>query len=236
MKTLDSFITKQDSINRINFLKAENLYSKCIELQPDSFVVYQELMDLYVYTENFTKAEQHYKTIRERFDSDSLLNLLSSSLASAYSTNKDYEKALVFYDKMLRQDTTDVYIHYQIGNIYEKMEKYRRAVEEYNKLLKRDPNYTQAYVQLGVLYYEKFKDYEKAKKYLTLANEKELSAYGSSASSVDVHYYLGMIAVKEDRKLDAILSYMELKNIYTYTSEDNQKKMKLYRAIQKMEE
>jgi tetratricopeptide (TPR) repeat protein len=236
MKTLDSFITKQDSINKVNFFKAENLYVKCIELQPDSFIVYQELMDLYVYTENFSKAEQHYKNIREKFDSDSLLNLLSSSLASAYSTSKDYEKALVFYDKMLKQDTTDAYIHYQIGNIYEKMEKYRRAVDEYNKLLRRDPNYTQAYVQLGVLYYEKFRDYGKAKKYLMLANEKEIGAYGSSSTSVDVHYYLGMIAVKEDRKLDAILSYMELKNIYTYTSEDNEKKVKLYRAIQKMEE
>ncbi len=213
MKTLDSFVTKQDSINRVNFLKAENLYSKCIELQPDSFAVYQELMDLYVYTESFAKAEQHYKNIRERFDSDSLLNLLSSSLASAYSTSKDYAKALMFYNKMLKQDSSDFYIYFQIGTIYEKMEKYKKAIEEYNKILKANPNYIQAYVQLGVIYYEKFKDYRRAKKFLTLANETELASSGASAYYVDVHYYLGMIAVKEGRKLDAILSYMELKNI-----------------------
>jgi tetratricopeptide (TPR) repeat protein len=236
MKVLDTFVAKQDSINHVNLEKAENLYTKCIELRPDSFDVYQELMDLYVFTENFTKAEQHYTIIRERFTSDSLLNLLSSSLASAYSTTKEYVRALEFYNKMLKHDTADVYIFFQIGNVYEKMGDYRKAAAEYDRIIKRDPNYTQAYVQLGVIYYEKFKDYKKAKKFLTVANEKELASTGSSAYYVDVHYYLGMIAVKEGKKLEAILSYMELKNIYTYSPEENDKKMKLYRAIQKMEE
>ncbi|MGH2576031.1 MAG: trypsin-like peptidase domain-containing protein, partial [Ignavibacteria bacterium] len=221
MKIVDTFLVKQDSINKVNFFKAENLYNKCILLQPDSFIVYQELMDLYVYTENFEKAEQHYKNIREKFQNDSLLNLLSSSLASAYSTSKDYKKALLFYDKMLKLDTNDVYIYFQVASIYEKMDNNKKAIREYEKLIKKDPNYTQAYIQLGAIYYEKLKDYEKAKKYLTLANEKELLSYGSSSYYVDIHYYLGMIAVKEDRKLDAIFSYMELKNIYTYIHEDN---------------
>ena len=35
--------------------------------------------------------------------------------------------------------------------------------------------------------------------------------------------------------MDAILSYLELKNIYTYTQEDNEKKLKLYKAIKNLD-
>lgn len=89
MKTLDTFIVKQDSIARLNFTKAETFYDKCLEIAPDSFNVYRDMMDLYVYCENFPKAENLYETIRNRFQSDSLLSLLSSSLASAYTTSKE---------------------------------------------------------------------------------------------------------------------------------------------------
>lgn len=235
MKVVDTFVVKQDSIAKINFTKAETFYNKCISLQPDSFNVYQELMDLYVYTENFTNAENLYVNIKEKFQEDSLLSLLSSSLASAYSTSKDYKKALQFYDKMITKDTSDVYIYFQRATIYEKMENYNKAIKEYETIIKREPAYTQAYVQLGSLYYEKFKDYSKAKKYLEMANEREFEAYGTSSYNVDIHYYLGMIAIREGRKIDALLSYMELKNIYTYTPEDNAKKLKLYKAIKKLD-
>jgi tetratricopeptide (TPR) repeat protein len=161
--------------------------------------------------------------------------LLSSSLASAYSTSKEYTKALQFYEKMLKKDTNDIYIYYQVANIYEQMGNYRKAINGYENVIRKDPDYTQAYIQLGVIYYKKLKDYKKAKKYLNTANERELAKYGTSYYGVDLHYYLGMIAVKEGRKLDAILAYMELKSIYTYTPEENEKKLKLYKAIKKLD-
>ncbi len=230
MKTLDTFIVKQDSIARINFNKAETFYYKCLDIAPDSFIVYRDMMDLYVYCENFNKAENLYDTIRVRFQSDSLLNLLSSSLASAYTTSKEYKKALEFYEKMSVKDTTDIYLRYQIGNIYESMGKNRRAVKEYKKVIKKDPNYTQAYIQLGALYYNKYKDYKTARGYIEKAYDMEIGAYGSTYF-LDIPYYLGMIAVKERKKYDAMLYYMDLKNIYTYTTEDNKKKAELLKAI-----
>jgi tetratricopeptide (TPR) repeat protein len=235
MKVVDTFVVKQDSVAKLNFFKSENLFNKCLQLEPDSFKVYQQLMDLYVFTDNFSKAEQLYKTIRERFESDSLLSLLSSSLASAYSTSKEYTKALQFYNKMLEKDSTDTYIYFQIASIYEKMEQYDKAINGYENIIRRDSDYMQAYVQLGMLYYDKLKDNAKAKKYLEIANEKEIMSYGSYPSNIDIYYYLGMIAVDEGRKLDAILAYMDMKSIYTYTPEDNQKKLKLYKAIKKLD-
>ena len=236
MKTVDSFLVKQDSINQKNLLRAEKYYEKCMELKPDTFIVYQDLLDLYVFTDNAQKAEELYKKIRLRFDSDSLLNLLSSNLASAYSTSKDYQSAIKFYEKMLMQDTTQYYIYYQIANLYNKMEDDKRAVSEYKKLLKRDSNYSDAYVQLGKIYYDKYKKTGRAKKYFQTAYERELNLSGYTPYNSDIHYYLGMIAVKEGRKMDAILAYIDLKNTYDGAGDINARKVELYKAIQAMDE
>jgi len=230
MKVLDTFVVKQDSIARMNFNKAETFYYKCMAIAPDSFEVYRDMMDLYVYCENFNKAENLYDTIKVRFQSDSLQSLLSSSLASAYTTSKEYKKALMFYEKMSAKDTSDIYLRYQIGNIYEKMDKNSKAIKEYKKIIKKDPSYTQAYIQIGALYYNKYQDYRTAKEYFEKAYDNEMVLYGSTYY-LDIPYYLGMIAVKERKKTDAMLYYMDLKSIYTYTSEDNKKKADLLKAI-----
>lgn len=232
MKVYDTVIVKQDSIARYNFTKAESFFNKCMTMRPDSFSVYQSLMDLYVYTESFNKAETLYTTIKDKFQSDSLLSLLSSSLANAYSTSKEYKKALVFYEKMASKDSNDIYIRYQIANLHEKMQKYPEAVKEYKKIIRRDSTYTQAYISLGVIYYTKLDDLQKAKVYLNRAYEREMVAY-SSTYYVDLPYYLGLIALKEGKKFEAMLFYFELKNIYTYTPEDNEKKLKLLKELRK---
>jgi tetratricopeptide (TPR) repeat protein len=233
MKVIDTFVVKQDSIARTNFNKAETFYYKCIAIAPDSFDVYREMMDLYVYTENFNKAENLYDTIKARFQSDSLLGLLSSSLANAYTTNKEYKKALDFYRKMSAKDTSDIYLRFQMANIYEKMGKYNTATKEYKKLLKRDPNYTQAYIQLGIINYDKLNNIREAKKYFEAAYEKEMVLYGSTYY-LDIPYYLGLIAVKERKKFEAMLYYMDVKAIYTYTTEENVKKAALLKALREI--
>lgn len=234
MKTIDTFIVKQDSVNKVNLNKAYSYYYKCIEMRPDSFNVYRELLDLYIYVEDFKKAENLYRDIKEKFVSDSLINTLSSSLAQVYSSSKNYSRALDFYEKMLKTDSTDVFTYYQIANIHESRKSYGKAIRIYNKLIRMDSNNTSAYVKAGRLYYEKYKDYKKAYDYLITALEKEIMNYGSATSDIDLHFYLGMIAVKEGRKIDAVLAYLDMKNIYTYTPEDNNKKLKLYREIIKM--
>lgn len=234
MTVPDSFAVRQDSINRTRFGKCENAYFRCIELRPDSFYVYQDLLDLYVLTENFEKAEGFYRTIAGRFDSDSLLNLLSSNLASAYSTSKDYDKAILFYRKMLAEDPSLNAIRYQIANAYHLKNENTKAVAEYKSLLKANPQYTDAYVQLGKIYYEVFKDYEKAGKYLEKAYELQLEGDSYSNDNSALYFYRGMIAVEEGNESQAILSYMELKSSYDYSVETIQRKKKLYNAVRSL--
>jgi tetratricopeptide (TPR) repeat protein len=190
-------------------------------------------MDLYVYTDNFNKAEGLYDTIRTRFQSDSLLSLLSSSLASAYSTSKEYKKALIFYEKMMAKDSADTYSEYQIAFINEKLANYKKAIKVYNRIIQKDSSYIQAYIQLGGIYYEKFKNYRLAKKYIQDAYDREIGVYGNTYY-VDLPYYLGLIAVKEKKTFEAMLYYMDLKSIYTYTPEDNKKKADLLKALREL--
>ena len=116
------------------------------------------------------------------------------------------------------------------------MNDYKKAVREYKSLIKRDSNYTDAYIQLGKIYYEKYNKYETAGKYLRKAYERELASTGYAPYSSEIHYLMGMIAVKEGRKLDAMLAYMDLKNTYDYSLNGNDRKVELYRAILDMEE
>lgn len=235
MKKIDTFYVKQDSLNKMYLNKAETHYNICLDLKPDTFYVYQNLMELYVYTDKFKNAEDLYKKIRERFDSDSLLNTLSSSLAEAYSTSKDYKKALTFYEKMSKVDTSDNFIRYQIAYLSEMMKDYKKAITNYNNLIKRDSNYINAYVRLGDIYYKQFKDFKKAKKYLTEALIRNDMLYDYGTGNIDLYYLLGMIAVKEKRKLDALLVYIDMKKLYLYNKEDKLKRLELLKAIQGLE-
>jgi tetratricopeptide (TPR) repeat protein len=206
-----------------------------MDLKPDTFYVYQNLMELYVYTDNFKKAEDLYKKIKEKFDSDSLLNTLSSSLAEAYSSSKDYKKALTFYEKMSTVDTADNFIRYQIAYLNEMMKDYKKAIKNYNALIKRDSNYISAYVRLGNIYYKEYKNFAKAKKYLEEALFRNEMLYDYGSGNADLYYILGMIAVKEDRKTEALMILMDMKKLYLYNKEDKTKRIELQKAILKMD-
>jgi len=234
MKTIDSFVIKQDSINKINFSRAEYHYKKCMEIKPDTFDIYQNLLRLYVNTDNFHKAENLYMEIREKFDSDSLINTLSSSLAHAYITSKSYDKALQFYNKMIKNDPNDIIPYIQLGIVYENMNKYDSAIIQYQKAIKIDSMATEPYVKIAKINYEIYKDYKKSKKILLKLLERELYT-DNIIYDFDVHYYLGMIAVKEGKKMEAILAYIELKNIFGYDGNSIKKRIELYNAIRKMD-
>ncbi len=236
LKTVDDYVLRQDSANKLKFVKIENLLTKCIDMKPDSFYVYEELLDLYVTTENAQKTEELYKRILGKFDSDSLLNQISSKLASAYTNSGKYDEALKFYNKMLDQDRTLYYINYQIAYIHEEKKDFKKAVDEYNKILRYDPNYSQAYTRLGKIYFEEYKDLKKAKSYLEKSYFKELEYTGYPPYDTDLLYYLGMIAVKEEKKLEAILYYMDLKTSGGFDEASNKKKSRLLRAIKKLDE
>lgn len=236
MKTYDTLIVTQDSINRINLAKAEDAYMKCLEIMPDSFSVYKELMDLYVTTDNITSTETIYKQVRERFQSDSLINTLSSSLGNAYEGSKNYKKAIEFFEKMLKVDTTDNFLRYKIADTYLSSKDYKTALIKFKELIKRDTTNIKSYIQIGKIYYENYNDYKDAKSYLAKAVENNDDSYLYGSEFIDLYYILGMIAVRENRITEALMYYMDLKEIYSYSPEDKKKKNNLYKEILKFDD
>ncbi|HRE40146.1 MAG TPA: trypsin-like peptidase domain-containing protein [Ignavibacteria bacterium] len=230
---IDTFVVKQDSINKINFSKTEFYFDKLVDIRPDSFDVYRDMLNLYIETEMYSKGEDMYIKIKEKFDNDSLLNTLSSMLANAYTSSKNYDKALGFYQKLLKEDSTSIYNRFQIGVTYEKMKRYKDAINIFNDVIKRDSTYIQAYSQIGEIYFLHFNDYKMAKKYLENAYIRELKQ-GYSSYDAKLLYYRGIIAIEEGNEMDALLAFIELKNTYTYTEEDTEKKLLLYNALKKL--
>ena len=62
------------------------------------------------------------------------------------------------------------------------------------------------------------------------------NSYYYGAASAEMLYYLGVIALDEGKKSDAILYYIELKSVYTYEEKDSKYKALLYEAITKTED
>jgi len=136
---------------------------------------------------------------------------------------------------MLKADTTDIFIYFQIGTLQEKLGNHENAIKIFDKIIKRDSTYTGAYAEAGKIYYDKLDDIKTAKNYFIMAYLKDLNSYYSSGN-VDVLYYLGMIAVSERKKTEAVMYYLDLKSAYKYKDEDIQRTVELYKAIQKMRE
>ena len=227
----DTLIIHKDSLNRIYFKKAEQFYTICIDLKPDVFTPYKELFELYIYIENYPKAEALYKRIKSQFETaDSLINTISYTFADAYISNKEYEKAIALYERLLSFDTSNYGIYYNIARAFEKWGKQDRAISEYKKLIRRDSSYYEAYIRLGVIYYSK-KKYDDAKYYLKYVRNKD-DFYGTD---VDLLYCLGMIAVQEDRKTEALLYLIDLKYKYLYEKSDIEKRKELERAVLSMD-
>ncbi len=236
MKKADEFTIKKDSVNRLSFGKAENYYLKNIEMRPDSFPAYKGLLELYVLTESFNRSEELYKDIKNKFSTDSLLNSLSYSIASAYTSSKDFKKAIEFYEKFYSVDTTNLSIKLQIADLYKQSGDKKKALSTYRNVIKKDSSMTNAYIESGIIYYEDYKAIPTAKKYFDAAYEREMKNTGTAPYNFKLYYYLSKIAINENRKFDAILSYMEMKQIYSATADENKQKAEIYKLIKNMGE
>jgi tetratricopeptide (TPR) repeat protein len=174
--------------------------------------------------------------VRERFQSDSLINTLSSSLGNAYEGSKNYKKAIEFFEKMLKVDTTDNFLRYKIADTYLSSKDYKTALIKFKELIKRDTINIKSYIQIGKIYYENYNDYKEAKSYLAKAIENIDDSYLYGSEFIDLYYILGMIAVRENRITEALMYYMDLKDIYSYSPEDKKKKNNLYKEILKFDD
>ena len=72
-------------------------------------------------------------------------------LAAQYYSNKEYDKALVYYQKLFDKNKTEKY-YSRLLNCLTKLEDYKSAEKLIKRQLKRDSYALKFYVDLGYLY------------------------------------------------------------------------------------
>lgn len=96
-----------------------------------------------------------------------------------HQKNKEFEKAIEEYNKVIELDTNNAEVHINLGVIYKDKGALDKAVEEYKKALTIDPWLEAGYNNLGVMYFlkgnyaEAIKQYQKAVE----INPKNLESY-----------------------------------------------------------
>ncbi len=124
------------------------------------------------------------------------------ALGRLYSDKKEYDNALIEYNKALESDTSYVDALYGIGYVYEKMGKPEAAIKEYKRALKLAPENEGVRYSLGKAYISN-KEYEKGIKELEILREAHLE-------DLDVRRALGdaLLSIKKYEKAKKEFEYV----------------------------
>lgn len=121
----------------------------------------------------------------EKSYSDHKVALEAYNKGLEYSKTENFEKAMPFYEKAVKEDSTFAFAWDNLGICYRKMNNYDGAIYAYNKSLSIDPNGITPLQNIAVAYEYK-KEYQKAlKAYATLS---ELDSFNP-----EVYYGIGRV-------------------------------------------
>lgn len=167
-------------------------------------IKYNELGYSYFKLRNSKAAIEQYKQILSIFpgNSNAFINLGNVY----YSIDKDYDEAILYYEKALKVDEEgSSSIYYEMGWIYNDKGRYDDAVKILLKAIEHDSEDSEYREELGYAYYKK-KEYEFAFTQLNKAisiNEKSIQGY----------YYKGLCFVATNKKGEAMSIYYKLKEM-----------------------
>lgn len=167
-------------------------------------IKYNELGYSYFKLQNSKAAIEQYKQILSIFpgNSNAFINLGNVY----YSIDKDYDEAILYYEKALKADEEgSSSIYYEMGWIYNDKGRYDDAVKILLKAIEHDSEDSEYREELGYAYYKK-EEYEFAFTQLNKAislNEKSIQGY----------YYKGLCFVATNKKGEAMSIYYKLKEM-----------------------
>lgn len=152
----------------------------------------------------FHVKKRHYKTanyyIDEGLSSYANNKELISLKAQNYYWKKDYDNAVVWFEKLLELNESSQFIHEKLSYSYSKIYKYQEAIEQCKKALKFDPkNANNLYILAQLYDYEE--DHANAEKY-----------YRASLLLQDIpldteYQKLGMVLNKQKKHKEALEAY-----------------------------
>lgn len=93
-------------------------------------------------------------------------------LANLYEENKDYDNALIYFKKAIKENNECYVCYYHIGDIYNKLNKFERCLFYLQKAIKLYPEYSDALFSMAQCY-RKMKNEKKMVEYLHKTLEKQ---------------------------------------------------------------
>src|SRR5258705_134008 len=78
---------------------------------------------------------------------------------------KEYEKAILFFQKSIDLKHNNVEYLHECGRCYDYLDNYPKAEEYYLQVLQINPNFSKTLSNYGVLYENYYNDYKKAEEY-----------------------------------------------------------------------
>jgi predicted CXXCH cytochrome family protein len=125
-----------------------------------------QLGDYYMQRNDIPNAIKHYEIAIKK---DSLLTIVYSNLATAYSINKELNKAELTLNTWIKLEPEQGRPHYLKALLYFEMVKNDAAVAQLKIAIKKDPRDTRSMYNLATYFYQENRDAKKAEYYIQQA-------------------------------------------------------------------
>ena len=182
---------------RGDFDRAIEYCYKAIEVDPDSFVAWNNLGYAYGYKGNLDKAIECYERAIELNSNDVTSQI---NIGSVYDSIKQYETAMEHYQRALSIDPNNADALNNIGYAYIQKSDFDNGIEYCRKAVKIDPHNAAAWNGLGYSYNQKKKYYK--------AVECCRKAVALNKNYANAWNNLGYACSKINRLEEAYVAYM----------------------------
>lgn len=181
VKSQDSISLTKDISSKANILKLESLDRSKLYEDFNSETPLDKLAQT-CYEKEFNDAKEQIQELEEKYRSNIIF---WNQVATCFMLEKEYRKALLFYNKALEFNPSYAPVLNNIGVMYENQNEDEKALLSYQKAIKAD-KYARTPKLNAALLYLKYSIYSKAKSILSGlkqldANDNEvLNAYATS--------------------------------------------------------
>jgi len=172
-----------NEVDKNNFIKSRSELEAMLYSNADFSTGRMQLGDYYLQNNDIKTAIKHYEVALQK---DSLLIPVYSNLATAYSLNKEYVKAISTLEIWVLLEPKSSRPHYLKALLSFEMDKNEIAIAELNTALKLDPNDTRSLYNLATYYFQDKKDLNLAERYIKKALKIE-------SENQDFKYLLALI-------------------------------------------
>jgi tetratricopeptide (TPR) repeat protein len=171
---------------------------------------------------NLNLAEEKKKSIteelfkqesKEKKDSDYIYE--ARSKANYFLDKKEYEKALSYFEILIKINPLDSTAYSGIGFCYEELGAYTKAIEAYKQAINIDSDFAEAYFCLGLIYGGKL-GFDGAKD----AIEAFKQAIHIDPDNIAAHFGLGLMYLLTGDKNSALNEYKILKELNVYKANE----------------